>query len=151
MTGLPIVFLPVMWVFYTAPWQVGINNLFGGFIWAGFNPANFNLLLQVTPDAGRARAVALYQTGVFASAFLGPMVGGFLADNVSFQLIFILSGAGRFLALVLFFLLSFLPMRRAADSVPQWRPEDLASPATGNELCPRRAGQNHDVGTSGLF
>ncbi len=115
MTGLPIVFLPVMWVFYTAPWQVGINNLIGGFMWAGFNLANFNLLLQVTPDAGRARAVALYQTGVFASAFLGPLVGGYLADNVSFQLIFILSGAGRFLALVFFFLLSFLPMRRALE------------------------------------
>jgi hypothetical protein len=59
-----------MWVFYTDPWQVGINNLFGGFLWAGFNLANFNLLLQVTPSVGRARAVALYQTGVFASAFL---------------------------------------------------------------------------------
>lgn len=113
MTGLPIVFLPIMWVFYTAPWQVGINNLVGGFMWAGFNLANFNLLLQVTPDAGRARAVALYQTGVFASAFLGPLLGGYLADNVSFQLIFILSGTGRFLALVLFFVLAFLPMRRA--------------------------------------
>ncbi len=113
MTGLPIVFLPIMWVFYTAPWQVGINNLVGGFMWAGFNLANFNLLLQVTPDAGRARAVALYQTGVFASAFLGPLLGGYLADNVSFQLIFILSGTGRFLALVLFFVLSFLPMQRA--------------------------------------
>jgi len=114
MAGLPIGLLPVMWVFYTAPWQVGINNLIGGFMWAGFNLANFNLLLQVTPNAGRARAVALYQTGVFASAFLGPLAGGYLADTVGFQAIFILSGVGRFLALVCFFLFAFLPMRRAA-------------------------------------
>jgi len=115
MAGLPIVFLPVMWVFYTAPWQVGLNNLVGGFMWAGFNLANFNLLLQVTPNTGRARAVALYQTGVFASAFLGPLVGGYLADNFSFHLIFILSGVGRFLALAFFFLFALLPMRRAAQ------------------------------------
>ena len=84
-------------------------------MWAGFNLANFNLLLQVTPNTGRARAVALYQTGVFASAFLGPLVGGYLADNFSFHLIFILSGVGRFLALAFFFLFALLPMRRAAQ------------------------------------
>ena len=111
-TGFPIAVLPVMWVFYTEPWQVGINNLFGGFLWAGFNLANFNLLLQVTPDVGRARAVALYQTGVFASAFLGPLLGGYLADTVSFQLIFVLSGVGRALGMVLLLGLTWLPMRR---------------------------------------
>jgi MFS family permease len=111
-TGFPIAVLPVMWVFYTEPWQVGINNLFGGFLWAGFNLANFNLLLQVTPDVGRARAVALYQTGVFASAFLGPLLGGYLADTVSFQLIFVLSGVGRALGMVLLLALTWLPMRR---------------------------------------
>jgi len=111
-TGFPIALLPVMWVFYTEPWQVGVNNLFGGFLWAGFNLANFNLLLQVTPHVGRARAVALYQTGVFASAFLGPLVGGYLADTVSFQAIFLLSGVGRALGMVLFLGLIWLPMHR---------------------------------------
>lgn len=117
LTGFPIVILPMMWIFYTEPWQVGINNLFGGFFWAGFNLANFNLLLQLTPDAGRARAVALFQTGVFASAFFGPIVGGFLADNVSFQLIFVLSGLGRLIALLIFVSLTVWPhykMRKAA-------------------------------------
>lgn len=111
-TGFPIALLPVMWIFYTAPWQIGINNLFGGFLWAGFNLANFNLLLQVTPSVGRARAVALYQTGVFASAFLGPLVGGFLADAVSFNLIFLLSGIGRALGMVTLLALTWWPMRR---------------------------------------
>ena len=111
-TGFPIALLPVMWVFYTDPWQVGINNLFGGFLWAGFNLANFNLLLQVTPNVGRARAVALYQTGVFASAFLGPLLGGYLADAVSFELIFVLSGIGRALGMVIFLALTWWPMHR---------------------------------------
>lgn len=111
-TGFPIALLPIMWIFYTQPWQVGVNNLFGGFLWAGFNLANFNLLLQVTPAVGRARAVALYQTGVFASAFLGPLVGGYLADAVSFQLIFLLSGVGRALGMAIFLGLTWWPLHR---------------------------------------
>lgn len=113
-TGFPIVLLPVMWIFYSEAWQAGVNNLFGGFLWAGFNLANFNLLLQVTPNMGRARAVALYQTGVFTSAFVGPLLGGYLADQVSFQSIFLLSGAGRLVAMLIFLAMTFIPLRRLA-------------------------------------
>jgi MFS family permease len=113
-TGIPIGFLPMFWAFYTAPWQVGINNAFGGFLWAGYNLANFNLLLQLTPNEGRARAVALYQTGVFASAVAGPLVGGYIADQISFELIFILSGIGRLLAVGMFAWMTARPLRRLA-------------------------------------
>ena len=104
-TGFPIVVLPVAWAFYSNPWQVGVNNLFGGFLWAGFNTANFNMLLLLTPDDDRPRAVALYQTAVFVSAVIGPMIGGYLADNVSFPLIFMVSGAGRLVAMIIFVLM----------------------------------------------
>jgi len=121
-TGFPIAFLPVAWAFYTDPWQVGVNNFFGGFLWAGYNLANFNLLLLLTPEPGRARAVALYQTVVFASAVFGPLVGGYLADNVSFQLVFGLSGLGRFIGMILFVVMTAWPLhklskeRRAAQA-----------------------------------
>lgn len=113
-TGIPISILPMMWVAYTAPWQVGINNAFGGFLWAGYNLANFNLLLQLTPNEGRARAVALYQTGVFAAAVAGPLLGGYLADNISFETTFILSGIGRFIAVGMFAWLTAWPLRKLA-------------------------------------
>jgi MFS family permease len=103
--GFSITLLPMGWTFYNAIWQVGINNLAGGFLWAGFTLANFNLLLLLTPDAQRPRAAALYQTAVFTSAVIGPLIGGYLADNVSFPLIFMVSGLGRLLAMVLFVLL----------------------------------------------
>lgn len=118
-TGLPIVLLPVMWIFYTAPWQAGVNNIFGGFLWAGFNLANFNLLLQVTPNVGRARAVALYQTGVFASAFIGPLLGGYLADTVSFNAIFLLSGIGRLAGIAIFVVMTYIPLRRLSAAQTQ--------------------------------
>lgn len=113
-TGLPIAVLPIMWAYYTAPWQVGVNNMFGGFLWAGFNLANFTLLLELTPEPGRGRAVALYQTGVFASAVAGPLVGGWLADNVSYQVVFWVSGLGRFAGMGLFAWLTAWPMYRLA-------------------------------------
>ena len=40
--GFTIPVLPLGWIFITAPWQVGIINTLGGFIWAGYNLANFN-------------------------------------------------------------------------------------------------------------
>jgi MFS family permease len=113
-TGIPIGILPILWVTYTDPWQVAVNNVFGGFLWAGYNLANFNLILQLTPNEGRARAVALYQTAVFVAAVVGPLVGGYLADNVSFHLIFILSGLGRFLGVGMFVWLTAWPLRKLA-------------------------------------
>lgn len=101
-SGFILPVLPFAWIFITAPWHVTFINLVGGVAWAGYNLANFNLLLALTPDEQRPRAVALYQTAVFTSAVIGPLLGGYLADAVSFQLIFGLSAAGRLLGLLVF-------------------------------------------------
>jgi MFS family permease len=100
--GFLIPLLPLGWVFITAPWQVSFINLLGGFVWAGYNLSNFNLLLAQTPEAERPRAVALYQTAVFSSAVIGPLLGGYLADAVSFRLIFGLSCIGRLAGMLIF-------------------------------------------------
>lgn len=100
--GFIIPVLPATWLIVTAPWQVGVFNLLGGFVWAGYNLSNFNLLLQLTPDEQRPRAVALYQTAVFGGAVLGPLLGGYLADAISFKFIFGLSAIGRLLGMLLF-------------------------------------------------
>ncbi|MCA9967952.1 MAG: MFS transporter, partial [Anaerolineales bacterium] len=100
--GFIIPVLPLTWLIVTAPWQVGVFNLLGGFVWAGYNLSNFNLLLRLTPDEQRPRAVALYQTAVFGGAVLGPLLGGYLADAISFKFIFGLSAVGRLLGMVLF-------------------------------------------------
>jgi MFS family permease len=113
-TGLLIPLLPMAWALTTAPWQVGIINTFSGFLWAGYSLSNFNLLLELTPDEQRPRAVALYQTAVFGSAVIGPLLGGYLADTIGFRFIFVLSGAGRFLGMLLFLWLTIRP-RRAVE------------------------------------
>ncbi len=118
LTGLLIPFLPAAWMLITAPWQVAIVNIFGGMLWAGYNLANFNLLLELSPDEQRPRAVALYQTAVFSSAVLGPMLGGYLADAVSFQLIFGLSAAGRIVGMLIFLWLAARPARQNGKGLP---------------------------------
>ena len=114
-SGLFIPGLPLAWIFITEPWHVGIINTFGGFLWAGYNLANFNLLLTLTPDEQRPRAVALFQTAVFSSSVIGPILGGYLADVFSYQLIFFLSGAGRLLGIVVFFLFTVRVLKARAQ------------------------------------
>ncbi len=115
-TGMLIPLSPLAWALISAPWQVGIINTFAGFLWAGYALSNFNLLLELTPDEQRPRAVALFQAAVLGSAVVGPLIGGLLADAVGFQFIFGLSSAGRFLGTGLFLWLAVRPRREVEES-----------------------------------
>ena len=100
--GLVIPFLPVMWAVITAPWQVGIINVIGGFMWAGYNLAQFNLLLSMTPEKGRERFAAVYQIAVFLPAFFAPLIGAWMVDAIGFRAVFVISGIGRLIATLMF-------------------------------------------------
>jgi MFS family permease len=118
LAGLLIPIIPTAWIWITAPWQVGVVEAFSGLVWAGYNLANFALLLELTPASHRPQAVALYQTVVFVSAVVGPLLGGWLADTYGFQVIFGLSGAGRLLGILLYVWLAVWPILRAQGSRP---------------------------------
>lgn len=102
LTGLLIPVLPALWILVATPWQAVLISVVGGFVWAGFNLSNFNLLLDLTPTEQRARAVALYQTVVFAAAVIGPLAGGYLTDLAGFKLIFAVSFVGRLVGMLIF-------------------------------------------------
>jgi MFS family permease len=59
-----------------------------------------------------------YQTVVFASAVVGPLLGGWLADTFGFQVIFGASSAGRLLGILLFIWLAVRPILGARGSRP---------------------------------
>lgn len=118
LTGLLIPSLPLAWLFVTNPWQPLLINALGGLLWAGYNLSNFNLLLELTPDDQRPAAVALYQTVVFVSAVIGPLLGGYLADAVSYKLIFGLSGLGRMLGILAFLWLTARTAMRYGKGLP---------------------------------
>ena len=107
--GLLIPFIPLAWGLSTQVWHVYVLISFGGFVWAGYNLANFNLLLKLAPADARAGSAALYQMVVFTAAVAGPLLGGFLIDHFSYRPVFIASAFGRLSGvLILLFL-----MRRA--------------------------------------
>ena len=103
--GLLIPLLPALWAISTSLWQIYIFTALGGFVWAGYNLANFNLLLELAPAEHRSRAVALYQVVVFASAVAGPALGGWLVDLFSYRLVFAVTSVGRLAGILVFLVL----------------------------------------------
>ncbi len=127
-TGFLIPLMPLAWVFAAHPWHIYLINTMSGFLWAGYNLSNFNLLLEYTPESERARAVALFQSVVFGSAVVGPIVGGYLADVASYRLVFLLSAIGRWLAAFLFVWLVH-EVRRGRGAPKHTRGGDAATEA----------------------
>ncbi len=102
LTGLIIPVLPLAWAFITAPWQVIVINILGGFIWAGYNLGSFNFLLLLTPNDQRARYSALFQIVVTLSTAAGAALGGIIAMRWGYPIVFLVSGLGRFAAMGIF-------------------------------------------------
>lgn len=106
LTGFLIPLLPLSWVWITrpawAPWQITLVNLVGGFLWAGYSLASFNLLLALTPAEQRARASAIYQVIVSISLAAGAAVGGVMVSAWGYAVIFLASALMRWVAAGLF-------------------------------------------------
>lgn len=113
--GLFIPLLPWAWYVVDAPWQIIFINVVGGVAWAGYLLGSFNFLLIVSPPEQRRYYAASYHTLVFLSTAAGPLIGGVIAQNYSIKALFVISGAGRMVAHVLF--LRFVHERRI-DAAP---------------------------------
>ncbi len=100
-TGL----VPFGWIFApSVGWGVLIV-LTAGAIWSGHELANFNGLLAVTPEQGRARYIALYTLAISLCAAVGPALGGVLSETIGYKPLFAISAGLRLLAAILFMLL----------------------------------------------
>jgi MFS family permease len=110
--------LPLAWVFVGNEWWVLVPNIAGGFIWAAFGLANFQLLLDVSTEEDRDDYVAAFHTCIFGALLLAPFVGGLLVDTWGYRVDFIVSGVGRLVAALLFFLVVSTPKERVAMA---WR------------------------------
>jgi predicted MFS family arabinose efflux permease len=115
LTGLLIPILPLSWAFARVPYHVYIINAAAGILWAGYNLASFNMLLELSPFEQREAGIALYQSAIAASAVLGPLVGGLLIATAGYHAAFIVSAAGRLVGSILFIL--FVRPRR--DKTPE--------------------------------
>jgi len=112
--GFIIPLLPLAWMFTTRSWEPLVVNAFGGFLWAGFNLANFNLLLKMIPESDRQEGAALYQALVLLSMVLGPLVGAEIVEAWGYRLSFAFSGASRYVALAVLYALVLRKLRNHA-------------------------------------
>jgi predicted MFS family arabinose efflux permease len=94
--------LPLMWIFVGGPWWVLLPNIAGGFLWAAFNLANFQLLLDITSEEQRDDYVAAFHICVFAALFVAPFAGGVIVDQWGYRVDFALSSMGRIFAAAMF-------------------------------------------------
>jgi MFS family permease len=114
LSGLLIPLLPWMWLLATGPWGILPVRIGTGFLYAGYNLANFNMLLLVTPRIHRTRHIALYRTIVQSAAAVAPLLGGLVVDRFGFAPVFVLSGFGRLISMLL--LLRFVREPQAAPA-----------------------------------
>jgi MFS family permease len=93
--------IPLAWIFVTSPLAAAVVGVMAGLIWSGHELANFNCLLEITPENRRANYIAVHTFAVSIFAALGPAIGGVLTDAIGYQALFALSAALRVLAAVL--------------------------------------------------
>ncbi|NLE45933.1 MAG: MFS transporter [Chloroflexi bacterium] len=116
LTNFIVPIMPWLWILARSPWHTGPAQILGGFMWAGYNLANFNLLLEFTPEDQRTHYTALYQIALTLSTAGGAALGGVIAEHWSYSAIFFLSGAGRLIAGLLFIWLVRRPAEHATHT-----------------------------------
>jgi predicted MFS family arabinose efflux permease len=100
-TGL----VPLAWLFVIDPFTGALVGMAVGVIWSGHELANFNGLLEITPEEGRVRYIAVHTVATSLSAALGPAIGGLLTGVIGYHPLFIASGVLRMLSALLLVLL----------------------------------------------
>ena len=100
-SGLLIPLMIWSWVLVRSPWGVLPIRVAAGFLFAGYNLSNFNMLLSVTPQVHRTRHIALYRTITQVSVAVAPLLGGLIVDRFGFLPVFALSGTGRLTSMLL--------------------------------------------------
>ncbi len=109
--------------FATAPWQLlGLRMIEGMF--TGTVTAATALVSTTTPKERLGFGLGLIQTAVFSGSALGPLVGGFLADQAGYRATFgIASGMMLSSGIVTLFLVreNFKPQSRAAQKKSSFR------------------------------
>ena len=89
------------WVFSSNYYWLLFAEAYSGFVWAGFELASFNFLLDTITPAKRTRYVAYYNVLNGTTLFLGAMAGGLLikyGDSfwTGYLLVFLVSGVFRY-------------------------------------------------------
>jgi MFS family permease len=96
--------------FSKTPWQMVWIYLFFGIGLAAFGPTMMSLVADISPVTHLGRSYGWYTTALYTSMSLGPALGGFLAEELGFLQVFLISGVLVFITFWL--ILLYLPRAR---------------------------------------
>src|SRR5690606_33973878 len=99
--------IPALWLVSGEPWHVSSAYVAGGLIWAVYNVAAFNLLMEYAPNENIPRYASVQQIVILAASFLGPVIGTAIVVTWDIRTAMVVSVAGRLLAA----LVMFIPVR----------------------------------------
>jgi MFS family permease len=102
--------VPLIWLLVTKQtvWLIIPVQIISGLVWAAADISRFNLLIGLADPRKRAMQVAEYNLYCSIPLVLGPIIGGWMTENVTLflagiPLIFVTSSALRFLSVLLLF------------------------------------------------
>ncbi len=77
--------IPLIWFFPRADflWVLGLESIYTGALWAGFNLAAFNLPISISPKEKRTSYLAMFSVVTGIGFFVASLIGGIIADLIS--------------------------------------------------------------------
>ncbi len=136
--------IPLLWLVVQDPWQAALPFAVGGLVWAVYNVALFNLLMEYAPNENIPRYAAVQQTVIFLAQLLGPVAGTVVVAAWGIRTAMVISVVGRLLgAGIMFVPLSWIPAVRApapaALDLPPVELPPLAPPPAVEDAAPGTA------------
>lgn len=100
-TGGLIPLIPLLWCISTNWYYLLVVQIFGGFIWGGYNLCSANFILDSVQPSKRVRCLSYFNLINGTALFFGASLGGFLAERLpplngySMMTLFLVSGVLR--------------------------------------------------------
>jgi MFS family permease len=96
-TSMGLALVNLLYIFTNSVEMLIVFRLIQGLV-SGFNPAANSLIANQTPPSKTSWALATLSTGMMAGTLLGPVIGGYLAEVLGIQNVYILTSAFLFLS-----------------------------------------------------
>ncbi|CAG7653762.1 MFS transporter [Paenibacillus allorhizosphaerae] len=106
-SALSLALSPFLWIYAPNMIWICFYDFLGGFSTAGLTQAIFNRLLEIVPEQGRQRAIAIYTTLSQVSAVFAPIAGMAMYSSVSYTACMSVLGIGRVIGAVCFLIILF--------------------------------------------
>lgn len=116
LSGFLMPLVPLLYTFSPNLFYLMMVEVYGGFVWGGFELATFNYIFDSTSSEKRATCVMYHNFLNGVGILLGSLVGSLLVPRMGYHLVFAVSCGVRFLATSVF--IPRIKERRRVEHIP---------------------------------